>query len=90
MKCMTIKGKVIVAAIALLSIVAGFLFIIGGIGLAVIPASIPIFGTAVATVSPIYLAAGFGLILLGGLVLFLVSADTLNTVGWSRGRHRGR
>lgn len=86
---MSMKETLILIGVALAAVILGVLVVLAGIGLAILPPAIPIFGTAAATVSPLYLVTGIGLIILGIAVVFFILTDSLDggdSGGWGRGR----
>lgn len=87
---MTFKDSMIVAGLGGLSIILGSLTVVAGFGFVHFPPSIPIFGPAAETVSPLYLAIGVFLIIIGVAAIFITATNTVRTIGMRRGRHGGR
>ncbi|WP_313692138.1 hypothetical protein [Halorarum halobium] len=79
----------VLIGVALTAVILGVLVVLAGIGLAILPPAIPIFGTAAATVSPLYLVTGLGLIIIGIAVMIFILTEILDgggSGGWGRGR----
>jgi hypothetical protein len=68
---------------AILALISGFFLITAGIGLSLIPPSVPIFGSASQISSVIYVSGGGILVTLGCVGLYSILR---NSLGGSRGR----
>jgi hypothetical protein len=62
--------------LAILAIISGFLFITAGIGLSLVPPSVPIFGSASQVSSVIYVSGGGVLVTLGCIVMYSILRES--------------
>lgn len=72
-------------ALAISAIIGGFFFITAGIGLSLVPPSVPIFGSAFQVSSVIYAFGGGILVILGFIIIYSILLESL---GGSRGGGR--
>lgn len=80
---MELPEELVGIGLAILAIVSGFRLITAGIGLSLIPPSIPIFGSASQISSAIYVSGGGILVTLGCVAMYSILRESL---GFAKGR----
>jgi hypothetical protein len=80
---MEFPEEMVGVALAILAIISGLLFITAGIGLSLVPPTVPIFGSASQISSVLYVSGGGILVTVGCVGIYSIFRDSLGT---SRGR----